>query len=216
MYEELMKQYNNLSDEEKNALLVYKTRLGLLINDLDNEPDFEGYYDRYKRISSSPQNILVQALIFKSIDFSTLESFKESILRIRDILKEATSKIVVPEDMHVYRSISSDNDIEGISKSDFISTSLSFAETCKYAVQGKNIRMYDITIPAGSRVGISPYRVLDDQKNDRLIITQSSDQEEVIIDSSNYDFETLKDYNNGDLLLFEVYARESNKKQVRN
>ena len=69
MYDELMKQFKKLSDEEKNALLVYKTRLGLLINDLDNEPDWDYYYERYKRISSSPQNALLQTLIFFFVGF---------------------------------------------------------------------------------------------------------------------------------------------------
>lgn len=216
MYQELLKQYNELSDEEKNALLVYKTRLGLLINDLDNEPDWETYYERYKRLSESPQNILVQTLIFNSIDFTSLDTFKESIFKIKDVLKEATTKIIVPEDLHVFRSISSNSDIDGLSKSDFISTSLSFAESCKYAILGKNIRMYDITIPAGSRVGISPYRVLDDQRNDRLTISQSSDQEEVIIDANNYEFEVQKEYDNGDIILSEISATDINKKQARN
>lgn len=35
-YEDLIKQYEELTEEEKNILLVYKSRLGRAINSLDN------------------------------------------------------------------------------------------------------------------------------------------------------------------------------------
>lgn len=36
IYEDLIKQYEALTEEEKNTLLVYKSRLGRAINSLDN------------------------------------------------------------------------------------------------------------------------------------------------------------------------------------
>lgn len=216
MYEELMKQFSNLSDEEKNALMVYKTRLGLLINDLDNEPDWDYYYERYKRISSSPQNALLQTLIFKSIDFSSIDTFKESIFRIKDLLDVATTKIIIPEDIKVYRAVSSNGEIDGIAKSDFVSTSLSFAEALKYAIAGTNINIYEITIPAGSHVGISPYAVLDDKKNDRLILSTIGDQEEVLLNSNNMDFNIDSERDNAGVVYYTMTANDKEIKQARN
>ena len=215
MYQELIKQYNNLSDEEKNALLVYKTRLGLLINDLDNEPDWNYYYDRYKHISESPQNILLQSLIFKSIDFTSIDTFKKSIYRIKDILDEATTKIVVPQDITVYRIVASDGEIQGIAKSDFVSTSLSFAETVKYATSGKNLNIYEIRIPAGSHVAISPYAIYDDVRNDRLIFSQSGDQEEVVLNTKNMEFNIDDVKDNDCVMYYTMTANDIVKKQAR-
>ena len=36
IYEDLLKQYEELTEEEKNILLVYKSRLGRAINSLNN------------------------------------------------------------------------------------------------------------------------------------------------------------------------------------
>lgn len=35
VYLQLMNQYNELSEQEKNALIIYKSRLGRAINSLD-------------------------------------------------------------------------------------------------------------------------------------------------------------------------------------
>ena len=39
VYEELINEYNKLTDEEKNSLLVYKSRLGRAINSLNNDEE---------------------------------------------------------------------------------------------------------------------------------------------------------------------------------
>lgn len=216
MFYELMKQYKQLSDEEKNALLVYKTGLGLLINDLDNDPDFEYFYDRYKRIASSPQNILLQSIVFDSIDFTTLDTFKESIYKINDIIRESTNKIITTEPIHVYRAISSNGEITGLSKGDYISTSLSFAETLKYAIAGNNIKIYDILLPAGSHVAVSPYAILDDKKNDRLIFSQSGEQEEVVLNTNNFEFTVEKETITDGVSYYVMSAKDLTQKQARN
>ena len=214
MYSELMKQYEELTDEEKNALLVYKA-LGVLMNDLDGEPNISEYFVRYKKIYSSPQNFLIKNTILKNIDFTNVDTFRKSLVRIKGILDEAITKIVTPRDMHVYRCISSNKNITGISKSECISTSLSFAETIKYANAGSHIVIYDIKIPAGSRVGVSPYSVLNDIENNRLILTTKRDQEEIILNLNNYEFEVINESNNDGFEYREVIARDKEMNYTR-
>ena len=51
IYEDLIKQYEKLKEEEKNALLVYKSRLGRAINSLDNNPlEIKEIYEQYKML----------------------------------------------------------------------------------------------------------------------------------------------------------------------
>jgi hypothetical protein len=206
--ESLTHQYDALTQEEKNALLVYKTSLGLLINELDNEPDFQGYYDRFKRIYNNPINSVLKNVVLSNINFDTLDTFINSLYQIKDILDEVTSKLVTPKEIHVYRAISSFKPISGLSKGNFISTSTSFGECLKFAVNGKNVNIYEIKIPAGSRVAICPYGVLEDKKNDRLLVTLDSDQEEIILNTNNYDFEVTRANLNQGIEYFEVTAKD--------
>ena len=48
IYEDLIKQYEELSTEDKNALLVYKSRLGRAINSIgNNDSEIEEIYEQY-------------------------------------------------------------------------------------------------------------------------------------------------------------------------
>ena len=48
--ENLLEEYENLTSEEKNSLLVYKSRLGRAINSLDNDyQEVENIYYKYKK-----------------------------------------------------------------------------------------------------------------------------------------------------------------------
>lgn len=81
-YQELIEQYNKLSDKEQNALLVYKTRLGRAINSLDNnEEEVENIYEQYKILLENPKNMFMLLTVFNSISFLNLEDFKK-VLKI--------------------------------------------------------------------------------------------------------------------------------------
>ena len=211
VYEDLINQFSELSYIEKNALLVYKTRLGLLMNDLDNNPDFLYYYNRYKMIYDNPLNATVKYTVFRFINMESLESFITSIHELKDILDGVTSKLITSDDMIVYRAVSSDKTINNISKGNIISSTLSFVEVDKYAKGGDSIAIYEIRIPAGSPVAISPYRVLDDSFNNRLLVKATNDEEEIILNSDNYEFENVETYPGK--ITFNVYqARKKDEK----
>ena len=203
----LYEQYEKLSEEEKNSLLIYKTGLGLLLNDLDNDPDYQLYYDKYTKLLSLPVNMLIKMTVFNTIDFTSLDTFKESIHHIKEILDEATSKITTNEDLVVYRAISSDKDINGLSKGNLISTSLSFVTTLNYSVAGENIKLYEISIPAGSKVAVIPYSVELYIQSGRLVLTNSTLDDEIILNSDNYTFEQT-DSNNGEIEIITIAAHK--------
>ena len=70
IYENLLKQYETLTEEEKNTLLVYKSRLGRAINSLDNNDlEIKEIYEKYKSlvdlfgkvIEQNSQNMLLHS-----------------------------------------------------------------------------------------------------------------------------------------------------------
>ena len=199
MYDQLVEQFENLSEEEKNALIVYKTRLGLLINSLDDNPDYKFYYDRYTNIINDPVNMFFSKIVFKYIDMTSIDGFIESIKRIKVILDDVTTKLLIPETTTVYRAVSTDDSISDISKSNIISTTLSFGEALKYAVAGDNIAIYEIVLPEGSPCAICPYAIVEHLTSGRLSITKSGDEEEIIINRNAYDLDISEEYNNDGL-----------------
>ena len=183
----LIELYNNLSDDEKNALLVYKSRLGLLIN--DTNPDYEKYYYEMSKVLNNPINILIRNTVFKNIDLTDVDSFKTSIKKTKLTIEKVLAKTVIPESLRVYRIISTDDNIDGLSKTNIISTSLSFAETIKFAVTGKNIDIYEINIGIDSHGIYIPYGMLYNSKTGALTLSKENNQDELLIDGNIYDFE---------------------------
>ena len=140
IYEDLIKHYEKLKEEEKNALLVYKSRLGRAINSLDNNPlEIKEIYEQYKMLLNNPKNIFMKFTVFKDISFENLEAFKSSLLKTKEIVKEASTKIILPEDVTTYRafSISKEDELSTISRTDLISTSLNINECSKYLIPNK-------------------------------------------------------------------------------
>lgn len=73
VYEELKNKFEDLSDEDKNALLIYKSRLGRAINSLDiEEKEVVDVYNKYKRLFA---NMFMSFTVFKDVSFSSLDSF---------------------------------------------------------------------------------------------------------------------------------------------
>lgn len=195
IYEDLIKQYEKLSEEEKNALLVYKSRLGRAINSLDNNPlEIKEIYEQYKMLLNDSKNIFMKFTVFKDISFENLEAFKSSLLKTKEIVKEASTKIILPEDVTTYRafSISKEDELSTISRTDLISTSLNINECSKYLIPNKGYThyLYQINLEKGSMVTICPYRILIDN-NGRLTLTKENNSEEIIISKDNYDFDSV-------------------------
>lgn len=191
IYEDLLKQYEELTEEEKNILLVYKSRLGRAINSLNNnDSEIKEIYKRYKFLVENPQNIFMKFSVFKDISFKSLEEFIESLLNVKEKLDKISSKIILSQDITVYRafSIRDDEELISISKSNLVSTSLDIDECSKYIIPNKGYThyLYQLNLEKGSLVAICPYRILIDN-NDRLVLTKDNfDFEEVVKTESTF------------------------------
>ena len=195
IYEDLIKQYEALTEEEKNTLLVYKSRLGRAINSLDNNDlEIKEIYEKYKSLVENPKNIFMKFSVFKDISFKSLEEFIESLIKVKEKLNEISKKIILTEDITVYRafSISNEEELMPLSKANLVSTSLNINECSKYLISNKDYThyLYQINLEKGSMVTICPYRILIDN-NDRLTLTKENGSEEIIISKDNYDFEEV-------------------------
>lgn len=151
VYEELKNKFEDLSDEDKNALLIYKSRLGRAINSLDiEEKEVVDVYNKYKRLLSNPANMFMSFTVFKDVSFSSLDSFKESLINIKN--KVLNINLTLDEDTTVYRafSLSDDSEEELLSKSELISTSLDIDTCDDFLVAGnKRHYLYQINLKKG-------------------------------------------------------------------
>ena len=194
MMEELLKKYESLSDVQKKALIIYKSNLGKLINDLDNNPDYLSYFEKYKEILDNPYNLFIKKAVFSIIDFSTLDNFISSISEVKNILLSILNVMEVSEDITLYRAVSTDENINDIAKGKIISTSLSFGESLKFADVGQNLNIYQIHLKKGDKVLYNPYALLYNKVTGQLYIDKNRSQEELILDKDLYDFEIIDDY----------------------
>ena len=211
VYEKLKNKFEDLNDDDKNALLIYKSRLGRAINSLDiEEKEVVDVYNKYKRLFA---NMFMSFTVFKDVSFSSLDSFKESLINIKS--KVLNINLTLDEDTTVYRafSLSDGSEEELLSKSELISTSLDI-DTCDDFLVAGNSRhyLYQINLKKGSKVAICPYAILLDSKSDRLILSKSHDQEEILLNKENYSFDivktTTKELDNNDKIVIRVLDSE--------
>ena len=151
--------------------------------------------------------------VFKNVSFSSLDSFKESLINIKN--KVLNINLTLDEDTTVYRafSLSDDSEEELLSKSELISTSLDIDTCDDFLVAGnKRHYLYQINLKKGSKVAICPYAILLDSKSDRLILSKSHDQEEILLNKENYSFDivktTTKELDNNEKLVIRVLDSE--------
>ena len=105
---DLIKQYNNLTEEEKRVLLIYKSQLSYFINNTDNINDenaseYITRYEEFKKIIESPENIFIKLSVFRDVNFDSFENFLKSIDVIREKLNCLYGKILLLNDMVLFR-----------------------------------------------------------------------------------------------------------------
>lgn len=225
IYEDLIEQYKNLDESEAHALLIYKSRLSRAINslDIDDEEVIESY-NTYKEYLENPSNIFMKMTVFKDIDFSDISSFKNSLELVKKKIEDASLKMRLKDDLTVYRalSVSKDDSVSFISRSDIISTSTSFDECSKFIIPDSNYKhtLYQINLEKDSPVLICPYSILI--KDGVLSLTQRHDQKEIILLKDNYDFTEilstdakLNDLDNINIVLLDAEVSDVIKKESR-
>ena len=97
--------------------------------------------------------------VFKDVSFSSLDSFKESFINIKN--KVLNINLILDEDTTVYQafSLSDDSEEELLSKSELISTSLDIDTCDDFLVAGnKRHYLYQINLKKVGKVAICPTR----------------------------------------------------------
>ena len=208
MYKELLMQYERLTDEEKAVLLLYKTNLGLLLNNLSNNCDYESNYIRLCNLLRVYEELPDELQIFSLIRLDSLAGFRESLYGAKRLLDVVSTKMTAPECISVYRAVSSDRSIDRIARGNIISTSLDFGATLKYAVGGDNISIYEIEIKPGSRLAFIPKCEELKEKYKELFKDITSDEEEIILNNDIYNFEITNEYDNDSFKYIKVSATD--------
>ena len=132
IYKDLIRQYNeNLTQEEKDALLIYNSSVFTIINLISSIPDYENlskdeiskimhsekYSKRYKAVKFVLDQIIEQAsscdndIEERLYKFATGDYVQES-LNILNIINGIKGKIILPEDITVYRCITNETMLE--------------------------------------------------------------------------------------------------------
>lgn len=223
---DLIKQYDSLSDEEKRLLLIYKSQLFYFINGIDNINDgnVEKYiarFEEFKRIIELPENIFIKMSVFADVSIDSFDNFLKSINVIRQKIKDLYGKIILPSDMILYRckSIMEKSNINKICIGDFISTSCNF-ETAEnfFSYEGTNVT-YVLKVKTGTPVLIIPYSIKLVMKDNKKIlkIVANDDQNEIILFKDNIKIDIEKqDEENGEIFIFiDVNIFDKNKSNFK-
>jgi len=194
MYKELLEQYNNLTEEERKSLFVYKTQFFDLINSVISISDFrELSVDtiikllndnvlkntlNFGKIISKPNNVVIKYSYFNDVDFSNYESIISKVFKVYDNLSNVFNhkKMILPTDFTVYRVVclSRDNELQDMSRGEFVSASIDLDSALEF-VSGNNIVVYKINLMKGTPVVATPYSVINvySTEADKLLRTSN-------------------------------------------
>lgn len=176
VYKDLVRQYNMLSDEEKRAIIIYKSKLYRIINLITSIDGFEylssdeiikrlpnvEYLKRmvlqFKNILNRGENMVVRFSYFNNV---RLDDFNLLIDYLRDIyfiLERAKDKIILNDDLIVYRGIAVDDfyDVKDVAKGNLVSTSIKIEDTEQYMNFRNKAVLYMIKIKKGTPLLVTP------------------------------------------------------------
>lgn len=182
-YENLLLQYEKLDDIEKNAILIYKSKLFVIINEISKIPSYKdlnanqitdklynkeeciNIFNSYSKILNDLRNSFIKNTVFSNIRFDNFYNFIDDLKTVINILNNISFKINLEEDMVVYRSILVDKDrkFDFINDSPaFISTSIKVedAETFLNGNNNSERHFYSIKLPKGMPVIVSPFSIV--------------------------------------------------------
>ncbi len=194
VYQKLIEEYETLSEKEKYALLVYKSRLGRAINAMQEDSrEVSNIYTEYKKLMESPKNIFMKLTVFQMVSFESEEAFLKSLKNIQHIIEGAAGKLRLPADVTVYRAFSIPKDKSPIplAKANFISTSLNMDQCLSFFIGNREYThyFYEIHLTKGDPVLVIPYAILLNSKESQLTLSKKTDQEEILLSKENYTFE---------------------------
>ena len=183
IYESLLLQYESLSDIEKNAILIYKSNLYIIINSITKVSEYEkltiqqlneqlpnkdeciSVFNSYSKNLNDLKNSFIKNTVFSNIRFDNFNNFITDLKIIIDVLNKISFKIILEEDLVVYRGIRVDKD----KKFDFIndspsliSTSIKIEDAEKFldSDNNKENHLYSIKLSKGIPVVVSPFSIV--------------------------------------------------------
>ena len=207
-YNLLVEQYQNLTDEEKNACLIYKSRLSYLINEIAMVDDFlnkdsniiyEEIKDKikfqktfidFKEIIERPENLFLKMSVMNNVNFKDIYTIIESMKKIYETISNVSKKVSLKDDMILNRLVSSNEDIKGISKSNFISTTIN-ADILDDFMFGKNNILYKIKANKGINAMVIPYSIVISMDQTKLKLQENDHQKEILLFKENLDIEEV-------------------------
>lgn len=185
IYEDLIYQYDNLSLAEKKAILIYKSNLSKVINQiasivgfeklssneiidkLDNIDKLKEYINKFNTILNLNKNMLVKYSIFGDINLNDFNLLIDDLKNVYLTLIQAKNKITLKEDLVVYRAVSLNDgqELNDISRSTLISTSIKLEDTEPFLKTDKKNILYIIKLKKGTPVLVSPTSLICSYKN---------------------------------------------------
>lgn len=230
-YESLLLQYARLSDLEKNAILIYKSKLFVIINSiskisnykeltslqiieqLSNKDECLNIFNDFSIILKDLRNSFIKNTVFSNIRFDNFNNFIDDLKRTVDILNKICFQLVLEEDIIVYRSIlvEKNKEFDFIADSpEFISTSIKIDDAEKF-LNGdytKEKHFYKIKLSKGIPVIVSPFSIV--RKYDSIY--------DSLIPSNNYSLEVTNRGIEGqqEIILYKEYItyEEINNKTI--
>lgn len=194
IFKDLIKEYEKLSLEEKQAILIYKSRLFNLINSITSIHNFKDLTSKeiilqltnveqlqreillIKDVLDLKENMVVKYSIFKNIHLDNFELLIDDLKKVYFILERAKDKIILDRDLIVYRGISIDKDskLSNIARGNLISTSIKIDDVDSFICKGNSSILYIIKLKKGTPVLVSPislvltYKDTDDYLGKKL------------------------------------------------
>ena len=194
---DLLKQYQMLSNEEKNAILLYNSQLRELINAIGeaNEEELSKVllqtYEDYRKIASNPNNYFLKSSLLFIIDDTSVHSFLNSISKIKETINNVKSKIILSSDMIVFRGISIEagTGLNFFSKNNLFSTSTNLNNSRMFLIPNTQRYFEVIKLKAGTSVIICPYSLncQYEQKEDIVKCLTSGIKPNFLSIDKNYD-----------------------------
>ena len=243
IYNNLLEQYQNLTEDEKNALLVYKSKLGVVINEMSRIRDFEkidssflteiistsdnvkSIYLMYKKYLDEPKNLFLKYSVFKDIDPSSMETFVVSLRNTYQTIQSCSDKIRLPKDIYLYRGVAVQDDKKKgqIALSNIVSSSMN-PDVCEMFLYSDNpdnteLELYQFQVSKGTPVLVCPYSiVIEDRLFNELKIKNEDSQQEIILfkDKTNMDIISKKEVILEDNTILNIYKTSVEHKEVIN
>jgi hypothetical protein len=218
---DLIEQYNALSDKEKKALLIYKSQLGLFINqisdlitldgtdifnNLSDKTTFYQKYLQYKAIIEKTNNTFIRYSLFSNIDFTNIYAFINSLKQVYLTLITLKDKIVTKDNLTLYRSYSINKQDQEftLAPHNLVSTSLNINVCDKFIIPNLNPVLDIITIPEGTSVLVTPYSIGYKINTDTLSIIKNDQQEEVVLYQDTLKIENIQRKIKDGLIIYHI------------